>query len=462
MAVWSEVKISDIQYTRIDSEFYKPHYLWEDSVWKSFSQKYDVKRLSKMISEPVRTGRTPRNRRITKNDSTVHFIKTNTLREGRIDYDNCDFIPEYALSPKDYINDDSVVVTIIGATHEIVGRAAIIRSVDPKRVTNQNVAIIKTSNSLNPYYLTAYLQIKMGRDQLWRHSRQTEQVNLNCREVERILIPSPPISLQDKIGSLIQKSFALLDSSKSLYAQAQELLESELELDKLVFDKPLSYEARLSEVVGNNRADADYYQIAFRQIESHLTSIQTIPLSKIATFSKGIEVGSGKYTDSGKLFARVSNMKEMGIITGSSDKYISDSLFKSLAAFKPAVGELLLTKDGTPGVCYCLDTLLDGIISSGIVRLSIIDPSISPEYLALAINSKACRMQIERECSGALIVHWKLGSIKKLKIPLLSKSKRDKLADLVIQSKQALRESQNLLETAKRHVEDLIEEAVQK
>jgi hypothetical protein len=82
------------------------------------------------------------------------------------------------------------------------------------------------------------------------------------------------------------------------------------------------------------------------------------------------------------------------------------------------------------------------------------------EYLALAISSRSCRMQIDRECSGALILHWKPVSIRKLRIPILAEAVMYKIATLVTEAKLARRKSNDLLDQAKARVEQLIEEAV--
>jgi hypothetical protein len=68
-------------------------------------------------------------------------------------------------------------------------------------------------------------------------------------------------------------------------------------------------------------------------------------------------------------------------------------------------------------------------------------------------------MQAERECSGALITHWKPEQIRKLKIPVLKKELMNQLSDLVIKSKEARKQSKQLLAQAKARVEQLIEEA---
>jgi hypothetical protein len=68
-------------------------------------------------------------------------------------------------------------------------------------------------------------------------------------------------------------------------------------------------------------------------------------------------------------------------------------------------------------------------------------------------------MQIEQECSGALILHWKPSSIRKLRVPLIRESRMRDIADMVTASKDAQRKSMQLLYQAKTLVEQLIEEA---
>lgn len=248
MAVWSTITTSQIEYSRIDADYYHPQYMQDLVVWNALGQHTSVSKLRHLISAPVRTGRTPRLRRIKDGEPCVPFIKTDTVREGQISFDSAAYLPSRILNAKDYIPCDSVLVTIIGATPEIVGRAAIVRSTDSKSVTNQNVAVISTNDSCDPYFLTAYLQTSMGRDQLWRHSRRTEQVNLNCREVERILVPLPASSTQLEIGDLVRESLATMDRSAVLLVEARDLFESKLGMDTHSFNTPLCYTGQFSEI----------------------------------------------------------------------------------------------------------------------------------------------------------------------------------------------------------------------
>lgn len=346
---------------------------------------------------------------------------------------------------------------------DFVGRTGIVKEDTNSVFASYLVRLVPDNSILLPEFLAIYLNTKFGIGQIKRRAMPSiNQANVSAAELKQILIPVIPLPIQKEISKIVNKSFDLKQLSQSLYTQARELLEHELGLDKLVFDKPVSYEARFSEVVENNRVDADYYQAAFRLLENHLSKISTKPLGEIVDFFKGIEVGSKQYTQTGIPFLRVSNIKEMGLNLGNSDKYISEKLYSALHNYKPRIGEILLTKDGTPGVCYTVTEETEGVISGGIMKLSLKDNSVPSEYLALVINSKICRMQIEQECSGALIVHWKPEAIRKLEIPLLPLKIMNQLNNLVSDSKKAKIESQSLLEQAKSCVEQLIEEAVQK
>ena len=179
-------------------------------------------------------------------------------------------------------------------------------------------------------------------------------------------------------------------------------------------------------------------------------------LGDLVTMKKGFEPGSDEYQEEGKLFIRVSSISKHGIID-KDQKYLSDELFQSLKkGFEPKIGEILLTKDATPGIAYVLKEVVEGIVASGIMRLKLKE-DIEAEYLTLCINSIVGQMQIERDAGGSIIAHWKPEQIKKLQIPILPDKTQQKIADLARQSHEARKNAKELLEEAKREVEELIE-----
>ena len=155
----------------------------------------------------------------------------------------------------------------------------------------------------------------------------------------------------------------------------------------------------------------------------------------------------------------MSNLSVDGLIE-RDQKYIDEELHNELAKqYEPKMGELLLSKDATPGVAYVVKEPIEGIIAGGILRLTVDETRINKEYLALCINSLIGKLQIERDGGGSVIKHWRPEQIKKLTIPLLPSHTQQKVESLVQQSHEARRKAKGLLEEAKRNVEQEIEAA---
>ena len=189
---------------------------------------------------------------------------------------------------------------------------------------------------------------------------------------------------------------------------------------------------------------------------SQIRKIKTAKLGNLAEMTKGVEPGAEAYQDEGKLFIRVSSISKDGILD-KDQKYLSEDLYNEYKKdYQPQVGEILLTKDASPGVACLVREPIEGIVSSGVVRLNLKE-KINPEYLTFVLNSLVGRMQAERDAGGSVIAHWKPEQIRNVIIPVLPKSTQQKIAGLVRQSHQARRKSKILLEQAKRTVEEMIE-----
>lgn len=458
MAVCSSISISQVEYLRFDADFYHPKYLQELGTWKTLDERIGVAKLSHLISAPVRTGRTPSSRHIKEEDEIVPFIKTDGIREGRINFDSAGELPKRVLNGTDFIPADSVVVTIIGATPEIVGRAAIVRDADPRCVTNQNVAVITTNSKCDPYFLTAYFQTSFGRDQLWRHSRRTEQVNLNCREVERVLVLTPDVSLQNEIGDMVRASFAATDDSDSLYTQAQQLLESELGLDKLRFDKPVGYTARFSELELSHRTDAQHYQPRFTRLLEHLAKFPGKRIRDIRRYNRRgiqpvyVENGTHAVVNSQHLGPKHINYDGLQkttehIFNLSPEAHIQpdDLLIYTTGAY---IGRTNVYLDEAPA------------FASNHVNILRLSPDIDHAYMAMVFQSIIGQFQTQKHARGSAQAELYPADIDKFMVPLLPPDKQQEIGNLVRESLTKQRESAQLLDQAKTRVEQLIEEAV--
>lgn len=463
MAQISIIKYSSLSeyFGRIDAEFYKPASLNADIQIKKIRHKL----LGSIVQDGYRVvyenTKILRPEDVDENIDARFMQATNISNDGLwIEAKNIGFVNQidWLRYPKGRIKSGEVLIEVKGQAE----RVTIVQDYVPLKtlITGTLFKLSLKPNTVSHEYLFAYFSSKYGKILRDRTKVNTLIAYVSKPELYKIPIPIFNNEEHDFISQLIKKSFNLTYKSHQLLQKANDILEQELGLDKIKFESTKSFTANFSEIIHNNRSDADFYQSKFKQLAKHIDTLDTVYLGAICSFLKGYEVGTPTYIDFGSTFIRVSNLTKDGFSFGNSDKYISEETFKSLKKYQPKIGDILLTKDGTIGTCSVVDEEVEGIISSGIMNLTLNDTTIPREYLALVINSQICQMQAARDCSGALITHWKPEQIRKLKIPILKKEVMLQLAELVSNSKMARKQSKDLLAQAKNRVEQLIEEEI--
>jgi len=171
---------------------------------------------------------------------------------------------------------------------------------------------------------------------------------------------------------------------------------------------------------------------------------------------KCVEVGSGEYLDKGIPFVRVSDLSPFEI---TEEKYISEKLYAEIKQHQPKKGEILFSKDATPGIAYYLHEQPKKMITSGgILRLKSKTDKINDEYLTLVLNSILTKEQVNRDVGGSVILHWRPDQVKGTVIPIMPEGKQTQIQQKVTKSFKLRKQSKHLLECAKRAVEMAIEQ----
>ncbi|KKQ18217.1 MAG: methylase-type I restriction-modification system protein [Berkelbacteria bacterium GW2011_GWA1_36_9] len=438
---------------RLDAEYYQPEFLELEK--KIFGMKF---RKIKEVTI-IKSGVTPKDRNDSLNQGVI-LLKTNDIRNNVLNLkDDYYFISEEIddCMKSTRLKSDDVLVSIVGANLSVVGRIGFVPKEFPKANITQAMAFLRTkSSSFLQEYIFAFLISKLGRLQLDRLARPTGQYNINLEELGRVKLPLVSLASQKEISNIILESNELQEKSNQYYQEAEEMLLEELELNNFQKDDGLFSIVNLSEVQKANRIDAEYFQEKYNKLVEKISSKSYKKLGDLVSMRKGFEPGAEAYQEKGKSFIRVSNLTKLGI-NDSNQQYLNEELYSKLKKdFEPQVGEILLSKDATPGIAYTIKESNESIISSGILRLKVKN-KIEPEYITLVINSLVGQMQAERDAGGSVIAHWKPEQIKNILIPILSTETQQKIAELVRQSHIARQKSKKLLEEAKRKVEELIE-----
>jgi restriction endonuclease S subunit len=431
---------------RLDAEYYQPEYL---EVGKKLSKSIDLNGLAEQITD---FGAYSQMNFVNFIETGIRFFKNQDIDEFFINDNDQTFISKDVYDKLSLKLDEFDIVTPRVGT---LGNSAVILKENLPATANQNLAQIKPDLSkIDPIYLSIFLCSDFGRKQFERAATGNVQPWLNLIQIKSLKVFVPSKEEQHKIRRIGINSLKQKREAADYYQEAENLLLKELGLKDFKVEDNLFFMTKLSEVKSVNRMDTDYFQPKYQKLVGALKNSKR--LGELATLKKGFEPGSDTYQDEGKRFIRVSNMTKESL-NGNDQKYLSEETFDNYKLdYQPKVGEILLTKDASPGIAYVLKEEMNGIISSGILRLKVKE-KIDTEYLSLCINSIVGKMQAERDAGGSIINHWRPDQIKDILIPVLPDKTQEKIADFVRKSHEFRKKAKDLLEEAKRKVEELIE-----
>lgn len=462
--------MKDNESKRIDSEYFKKEYLENEKKLKNLSIKCD--KLENFISK-MTGGATPLGADYP--ESGIPFLRVQNIMQNYFNLNDIVYISKYddeALK-RSRLKFNDMLFTITGA----YGKAAVVENDLVGANINQHSVKIETKD-INPYFLATFLNSEYGQLQCNKKVVGVTRPALDYQTIKTFLIPIFPQSFQQEIQDLVKDSHKALEQSKVLYKEAQnELLNaldftyieasaktlndkiSEQNIEAKFLHLNLSIRA-LSQSYGKSaRLDSEYYQRKYDENETIIKRAGYVKLGDLVSIQKSIEPGSEAYqsqSENGIEFVRVANLTKFGI--SKSDIYLNKTEFSdNLAKLSPKKDTILLSKDGSIGISYCVMQDLPCITSGAILHLHIKDKGVMlPQVLSLILNSDITKLQAERDAGGSIIAHWKIDEIKNVLIPKISQRVQENIADKITQSFALRKQSKDLLESAKAKVESAV------
>jgi len=390
--------------------------------------------------------------------SEFRYVRNKDINDFSIGDDDPSLISESVFSslPQFHIRENDLLITVVGT----LGKVAIARKKDTKSIFSCKSTIIR-AEAIDPYYLLTYLNSETGQIFALRGIRGAIQQGLNLSDLKEIKVYIASPTTQQHIRDIVTLAFKSSEVANQLYSQAEQIILSELGLIDWKPKHKLSFIRNFSDSKTADRIDAEYYQPMYDELIEKVTQYGNgyKTLDDLVSIKKCIEPGSEAYEENGIPFLRVSNLSKFGI-NNNNQQYISESLYEKLKSYQPRKGEILLSKDASPGIAYYLSSEPAKMIpSGGILRLKLKDTSkICPEYLTLVLNSIVVQKQIERDIGGSVINHWLVDQVKKALIPILPDTLQKEISNTIADSFTKREQSKKLLDIAKRGVEIAIEQ----
>ncbi|MHC0448207.1 hypothetical protein ACWA1F_22565 [Flavobacterium sp. 3-218] len=468
----SIIKYSEIDHikNRIDSEYYMKKYLSLSKRIKKIGEitlpdievKIDCSAFYPSIVEFYNFSR-----------EGIPFLRVNEIKNGLVTItDNTTFLPQKLLDS----NKSTIAIgypgdLIIAKGGNTLAKVGLITDEYKNYALSRDIILLRTNNLVkyNKYFLWVFLHSDYGQDLLWRTASQTGQPHLTLPSIKDLKLPKYSSLIENKIEEIYKLSISIKRKSQILYKQAEKELLHEIGLDEHLTNSNsediLNYNIKsFKESFGiTGRLDAEYYQKKYEKIVKKIKTQKYDILKNIATIVKSIEPGSKYYSDGnvGLPFMRVADFNKFGLSEPNKKlnfDFIKDN-HEKINDLKPKKGSILFSKDGTVGMAFQLQEDFEGVTSGAILNLNVKnEKQVVPEYLTLVLNSDLVQMQAERDAGGSIILHWRVGEINNVIVPIIDYKIQRRIETLVKESFSLKKHSEHLLDVAKRAVEIAIED----
>ncbi|MBU1327210.1 restriction endonuclease subunit S [Patescibacteria group bacterium] len=448
--VYSIIQKSQLEGARrLDAEYYQPEYLHlVNDLVRTHSYKSWNGIKGKFTTGPFGSEFNVENY---VTEGKYRYIRGKDVKEFIIaDNDNV-YIPEkdFERLKKYSLDEGDILISVVGT----LGNVAIVDKYSLPAIFSCKSTVFRT-DSINPHYLISYLNSKYGKNLLLRCMRGHIQVGLNIDDLKYLLIFIPPKGKQEEIGRLFLKSQESLSESKRVYVRAEKLLLDELGLADFQFSEDLTFEVNFSDVKNFNRMDADYFQPKYQLIVDKI-----IKKKRMLGIAKRIKNTVKPTPDIEYNYIEISNVN-----AGNGEVTFNRILGKELPA-NAKIGlsgnELIISKvRPTRGAIAIIpQEFSDNFIASGAFSVFNVGYPMR-EYLQVVFRSVVGKLQLERPTTGTSYPTITDEDIENTWVPDLSLDIQQKIADLVQQSYEARKKSKELLEEAKRKVEEMIEKGM--
>ena len=447
---YSVINYSEIELgNRIDAEYYRPIFVETEKKLKKGKWSYLVN-----LTESIKSfGAYSLCNQVKYKEDGIPFLRCKDVKNGWIDFSDVLYIDPDAnrLLWKSEVKPETVLLTMSGT----VGNSAIATEKIKYPInSNQDIAKITTSQKLNPYYFSIFLQSVHGKEQTARLPIGSVQQHIFLWQLEKIVVPLFDDEFQSGIENIFKKTLSLQDESVSIYNQAQTILLSELGLTDWQPKHQLTFIKNYSDTEQAERIDADYFQPKYEEIED---AIKSYPAGYTFIREEFKQNKSTFRIDDKKLYQYV----EIGSVNVSNGEITPSEM---VGAALPANAKRVLKKDDVivskvrtyRGAITIVEK--NGYVGSGAFTVLRENGRINKETLLAFLHSKpllAWSLKPNTGTSYPVIID---DDILSLSIPLLCEETQTQIQQKVIESFDLRKQSKHLLECAKRAVEMAVEQ----
>jgi len=443
------------EYMRFDAEYYHEKYLEVENTLERIKSTQLVKIIDMLtngveVRDFVKLG--------------IPYIRvSNTNKPFFINFSNIAFIRESAankLSKDVSLNEGDILTNRSGT----LGFSQIITKDFRKSViSSHNIRI--SGIKINPYYLVTFLNSRYGKLQILKRNNGGVVPEINQPALKSILVYLASENFQNKIEKQIKDSYKILLHSKSKLKEAEEILETELELDKIQTQNDHVTIIDHSDFISDIRLDAQYF--SSNKLKSiFLNKFDSKPLKQLCDkIETGLTPAKDSYWHKGYPVLKMGCLTNSGI-DWSKIEYANEDYFEKAKKYSVKEEDIFLTSSAhaLEHIAKKVDIVIEIpkqyqnllVFVGEVMRLRVKKESINPYYLLLFLRSEL-GYRLFQNCIRGQTAHIYPKDVEKIRIPLISTKKQEKIEELVKEAHTLLTESTKLIRESVNEVEKIIE-----
>jgi len=463
VAVWTEIATSQLEYGRVDAQFYQPQFLERKRILEKagyklrrlgrLTEKIDVGYVGPMTAEYCEKG--------------IILLRSQNIKEFQIDVDrNPIFIPEafHQKLCKSEVYPGDILITRSG----VAGNVAIVPQNFPA-ANSADIIIVRLKSGIAPLSVLAFLNSAFGRFQVERQVSGGIQGHLNLKIAEDILVPEFPDQQQVEIVEVVQDGISKTAKAKALYSSAHQILEKELGLSKIDLSRQVGYETRLSDVSHAWRWDSEFYKPKYQRIVEGVLKGKKIrvdgfvPVGRLVSYLTNGHTPLHHDLSTGEVpFLTAEHVSDFRVDFGTDKRILQRHHETELARTALRDGDILITIKGKVGNCAVVQNCPQAANINQDVALIRLQKGIHSYFFAAWFNSLMGKQLVEQRSTGGINPFLGLGNLRGMPFPVLDSKEHRRIGNLIQETVEkayaAEQQASDLLEQAKRQVEKLIEQ----
>lgn len=441
---------------RIDAEYYQREFLETVKLIRSKNHK-NLADIISILTDYHANGSYEilrNNVRLLENQDYALMIRAIDLEQNKFNND-VRYVSEsaYNFLRKTKLYGEEIIIDKIGNTGEVFLMPKLGRPV----TLGMNLFMIRLKKDYDPIYVYTFLISKYGKLLINQRITGTVPTSIDKESVKGILIPLPSEKTIQEVRILVNNHLTAIETSRNLYQEAETLLLEELGLKNFKFKNDLFFIVNSSKA--KDRIDADYFHPKYEENILMIKKHNAKSIEQISTLI-GHPIQS-PYDPSGDIAVLAQKHMKTNLKIDSSefDNFTKELLIsKNDRRFFLKKGDLIISSVGNPGLtCMWTDDYKNKVIPGSFVTVVRPKKGINSSYIGVFLNTFIGKLQFERYNTGSVQQYVYPNKIKEILIPIFPESIQEKIAELVKKSLEAKKKSKELLEAAKRKVEEIIE-----